>query len=270
MQEVLGGTRSWGYNPDAMRLRSAQLGILAVSLAAMTAPGCGKRLRGLETADQTLLHGRRTVLQQAGGVEAAVTAVRVPWGSRAEPVGFLVDLTNLHESPLSITVDQIELIDPFDRRTKPIPPERLLRSFGRAPRESASVRTASYRPYCYRRSGHAYRRYRVYHRHYPAYVTSYAGGPNFWWGGSAYYGPPYDPYAEYQRTARFLSELLIDQTVEPRQTIRGYLVFPYRLGSDDQLTLQLRTVRSASPATAQPAGAAGAEQIVLTFVFEVD
>ena len=75
-----------------------------------------------------------------------------------------------------------------------------------------------------------------------------------------------------ERTSRFLSELLTDQTIEPRHVAAGHVVFPYGLDDDEALTLVISLKRAwgapAEPAVGADSGAA--EVIRLTFRFETD
>ncbi|MCP4247534.1 MAG: hypothetical protein GY778_10840 [bacterium] len=223
---------------------------MPVLMGCLAAAGCGKRIRGIETDDQMLLNGRRSVLRQTPDLEVVVTPVRVPWGSRAGPVGFAIELTNLSDGPIELSIDGIELHDDFDRIFKPIAPEKLLQSFGVAAGKSAPVRLAAYRPPVvhrryYRRHHHVYR----YRRPWP-YPYGWYYGSGFSWGGGPYYDAGYDAHLERQRTRRFLSELLTDQTVEPQHAVGGFVVFPYRLAEDQELTLVLRVEHpSQSPST---------------------
>jgi len=248
---------------------------LAGATIIVAASGCGRRLRGIDSADQTVLHGRRSVLQQADGVEAVVSPVRVPWGSKSSPVGFFIELTNLTEGPIRLAVEEIELHDAFGRIYQPVAPERLLRSFGAGAGKEARVRTVAYRPRVVRR--YYYRRYPVYRRHWLwPYRYGYCYGPSSRWYGGLYYDSGYDPYLEQQRTARFLSELLTDQVVEPKHTVVGHVVFSYRLGNDEELTLLLRVHHERAPGASQPARLpetvepAALRTTTLSFRFDVD
>ncbi|MHC4090802.1 MAG: hypothetical protein ACYSVY_11095 [Planctomycetota bacterium] len=254
---------------------------VATATVGLAAPGCGKRLRGIETADQIVLHGGKAVLQQADGIEARVSPVRVPWGSTASPVGFNVELTNLSEHAIRLAVAEIELHDAFGRIFEPVPPERLLRSFGVTPGDSAPVRRVAHRPrsiYRHRRH-YYYGPYRAYRRRYRyAYPYAYCYGPSYWWGAGLYYDTGYDVYEEERRTARFLSELLTDQVVEPNHAVIGHVVFAYRLSTDEELTFVLRVHHEPKPAApepeappdaAEPVDAATPRTTAMSFRFEV-
>lgn len=248
---------------------------LSAGMITVAASGCGRRLRGIESADQTVLHGRKSVLQQADGVEAVVSPVRVPWGSKSSPVGFFIELTNLSSGPIRLAVEEIELHDAFGRIYQPVPPERLLRSFGAGLGKEARVRTVAYRPWVVRR--HYYRRYPVYRRYWPRpYPYGYWYGPSSRWYGGLYYDSGYDPYFEQQRTARFLSELLTDQVIEPKHAAVGHVVFSYGLGDDEELTLLLCVHHERAPDASQPAALpetvepAALPTTTLSFRFEVE
>jgi hypothetical protein len=241
----------------------------------LAASGCGKRLRGLETADQILLDDGRSVLQQADGIEAVVTPVRVPWGSRDSPVGFAVELTNQTEGPVSLAVADIELHDAAGRVFEPIDPGRLRESFGFGSGERRAVQTVGHRAWYIRR--HYYRRpYRYYRRYrwYPGYP--WFSRTTGWYAGGIYFGDGPDPFAEQRRTARFLSELLTDQTIEPQHAVFGYVVFAYHLTDEERLTLVISVLPEPKPPTSAPAeGAAEAgpepgEATTLSFRFLVD
>jgi hypothetical protein len=72
-----------------------------------------------------------------------------------------------------------------------------------------------------------------------------------------------------------MSELLTDQTIAPQHVAIGHVVFPYRLRSDDQLTVLIRIPQpdaARSPAT-QPRDEVGPAErassvTTLTFRFE--
>ncbi len=213
--------------------------ILGAGLAA-AAPGCGKHLRGIDCPGQTVLNKGRAVLQETDAVEAVVAPVDVPWATQSEPIGFTITLNNLGEQPLRLELNSLELQDPLGRLVSPLPPDRLLRAFGTESSATPAARRVSHRTYYVRR--YYYRPPRCYPRYSYRYYTGYAwpwydyrtvGG---WGVGGVYYD---DPYAEARRTARFLSELLTDQTIPPRHVATGHVVFPYRLRSDDQLTLRM-------------------------------
>ena len=250
---------------------------LAATAITVAVPGCGRRLRGIETGDQTLLHGGRSVLQQAGEIEAVVSPVRVPWGSKSSPVGFLIELTNLSQVPIQLAVDQIELHDAWGRILQPLPPQMLLRSFGADSGEPTRARRVAYRPRTIHR--HYRRRYPVRFHYRPRIYAYPYGHYGYWpsrWSGGTYYNYGYDPYAEQRHTARFLSELLTDQAIPPQHTVVGHVVFPYRLEKDDELTLVLHLHRQGRGTTSQPApapesdGSAGPLVTTLAFRFEVD
>lgn len=247
---------------------------LALATIALAAPGCQRRLRGVETADQVLLRGGKSVLQQADGIEAVVTPVRVPWASKNSPIGFALELTNLTEGPVHLAVADIELHDSLDRIFEPMPPEHLLRSFGIGAEGEGTVQTVGHRP------RHVRRHVRHHYRHYPRYVW-YRGYPYYyrtsgWRYGGLRFDSGADPYARQRQTARFLSELLTDQTVEPQHVAFGHVVFAYRLDDDEQLTLVVSVARAPEEVASQPAepgveAEEATERVTrLVFLFEVD
>ena len=251
-----------------LRLRR---GVPALAVLALAVGGCGRSLRGIEGADQVLLHGGKVVLQQTEAAEAAVTPTRVPWGDKSEPVGFLIEVTNLSEQPLHLVVNDIELIDQFGRALRPVDPEQLMRAFGAGAGDRTNVQTVAYRRIHVRRPRHHYAHYSTCYRPHPAYYgwATCSMGP--WFGGGPYYDSSYDAYAAQRATAKFLSELLTDQIIDPGHTIRGRVVFTHRLADDEELTLNinLQSIQPAGETEPQPPG----DQppvTTLTFRFEVD
>ena len=225
--------------------------LLAAAALVPAGAGCRKRLRGIDCPGQTLLDKGRSVLQEADGVEGVVSSVPVPWASKSEPIGFAIELTNFSGRSLRLELDNIELRDPLGRLLKPLPPERLLRAFGAEPVHSRRVRRVAHRRYFVRRYYYPRRWLGPYPWGWghggPRYDIRVVGG---WGFGGMYYD---DTYAEARRMARFLSELLTDQTIAPQHVAIGQVVFPYRLRSDDQVTVLIHIPQpDAAPSPATP------------------
>ena len=225
--------------------------LLAAAALVPAGAGCRKRLRGIDCPGQTLLDKGRSVLQEADGVEGVVSPVPVPWASKSEPIGFAIELTNFSDRSLRLELDSIELRDPLGRLLKPLPPDRLLRAFGAEPVKDSRVRRVAYRRYFVRRHYYPRRWLRPYWCGWgygrPRYDVRVVGG---WGFGGMYYD---DTYAEARRIARFLSELLTDQTIAPQHVATGQVVFPYRLRSDDQVTVLIHIPQpDAAPSPATP------------------
>ncbi len=232
------GTGDRDYN-KAMRSLRDNSAVLATGLAlGLTLAGCGPRLRPLESTDQVILHDGRAVLQEAEGVEIVVAPVLVPWASRTGPVGFLVEISNVGQAAIEFKVNDLLLEDGLGRKFSPVQPETLLRTLAGATQSESQIRLISGRHRRYYRV----RRRRHYARPYSYgayYGTGYGYGYGFGFGygygaGDGYYD---STYAQQQEIARFLSGLLESQTVPPEHVVVGYIVFPYHMVKDDDVTV---------------------------------
>ncbi|MFQ5489625.1 MAG: hypothetical protein ACE5GE_02785 [Phycisphaerae bacterium] len=258
---------------------------MALSALLATAAGCGKRLRPVEDIGQRLIDDDHAILAQTDDLEVVVRPVEVPWATKAGPIGFRVELTNLSEEPFDLTLNRFELEDSLGRLRAPLPPEGLRGAFDAGDRTQTARRSNPPQERRYLLAGygrsHPYRRYghRYYRRHYGHYRYPYHYG--FYSGYYGYYGPGLsigwgyggypDPYVEARRTAHFLSELLDDQTITPNHVAVGNLVFAHRPERDERLTLLLHLTPESteSGAGTPPADSAASPVSTLMFAFEV-
>lgn len=273
------------HRPDLESAVSCTLPWLAFAAVALLAAGCAPTLHPVATIDQQFIRDARGLRQQLADIDVAVLPVDAPWRDDTPEIAFDIRIANHRDTDLPLRIADFALVDAAEARHRPLPPGRLLSTFGAEPGRRADeppaaddgspddaapasqpAADAAHAPIV-RLAVHRYRPWRhYYHRHLHHYYLYWGDPYGWWWYG--YWAPAWPPYDYYEiraleaarrrRIAVFLAHLLRDTTLRAGEATRGYLVFPVDPRENEHIALQYTA----------PPSEPGAAPVTFEFAFE--